>query len=347
MARRRVVKPEFWTDEVTGNLEDGFQALFIGMWNFSDDEGLIQANPIYLQATIFPYKKDQWPPERIQKSLAEFTDKKLIHLYTRNIQNYAWVIKFRKHQRIDRPQLPQNPPPSIRDDNYHQALFKRDNFICTHCGEYTNMEDVGGEEQPIIEYIIPKTEKGTDYPTNLITSCRGCLSCTDSIVKYNSPKNEEDENHEKHPDSKNGHGTLFTYSKNGPEQAKLSKAKLSKRTRDKSLAVIEDSFVLADTLNKKPQNEKKDYNPYKHLSQLIYKKGHHLEAIKEAFESLIKHWPPKTTPYAYVNGILKTTNQNWMEKDHMTSMADLKQDIEESLKNPKLINLLQNLKFME
>ena len=39
MARIRTIKPEFWTDEKVVTLPFEARLLFIGMWNFCDDEG--------------------------------------------------------------------------------------------------------------------------------------------------------------------------------------------------------------------------------------------------------------------------------------------------------------------
>lgn len=56
MARIRTIKPSFWTHEEVGNLPSDGQLLFIGMWNFADDDGYIICKPNQLRAQIFPYK---------------------------------------------------------------------------------------------------------------------------------------------------------------------------------------------------------------------------------------------------------------------------------------------------
>ena len=45
MARNRIIKPEFWADAKIGRLSFGARLLYIAMWNFADDYGIISASP--------------------------------------------------------------------------------------------------------------------------------------------------------------------------------------------------------------------------------------------------------------------------------------------------------------
>lgn len=177
MARNRMIKPEFWSDEKTGMIMSSDEkCLYIGMWNFSDDEGLINGNAIYLKSSIFPYN-NTITPEKIEEFLEKFTEIEVIFKYKKNNQPYIWIINFKKHQRIDRPGKPQNPSPSIQNSNYHMAIFRRDNFICHICGEYTDISDdinICNSKAPSIDHVIPKSKGGLDYPSNLKTACISC-----------------------------------------------------------------------------------------------------------------------------------------------------------------------------
>lgn len=183
MARTRSIKPEFWSDEKSGCLEPVEKCLFLGILNFCDDEGLVRANPLYLKSVIFPYNK-QITDEDIELMLTKFDKLELVYLYVRNQQKYAWVIKFRVYQRIDKPQKPNNPAPRIADDKYKRAIFKRDSFTCHLCGKFTDLEAVDyethpnpprhGNNFPSIDHVIPKSKGGSDYPSNLKTACLSC-----------------------------------------------------------------------------------------------------------------------------------------------------------------------------
>lgn len=186
MARNRMIKPEFWSDEKTGMLlTSDEKCLFIGMWNFADDEGLINGNPIYLKSSIFPYTNNI-DPEQIENILKKLSELEMIFRYTRNNQSYLWVIKFKVHQRIDKPGKPQNPPPSIQNNSYKKAIHHRDNYLCYMCGEYTDVMDKINKcksKFPSIDHIKPKSKGGSDYPSNLKTACLSCnKSKQDKIV---------------------------------------------------------------------------------------------------------------------------------------------------------------------
>ena len=54
MARKRMIDPNFWSDDKVIELEIGQRLLFIGMWNFSDDNGVIKYSSKQIKAQIFP-----------------------------------------------------------------------------------------------------------------------------------------------------------------------------------------------------------------------------------------------------------------------------------------------------
>jgi uncharacterized phage protein (TIGR02220 family) len=183
VARTRSVKPEFWNDEKTGMLSSDEKCLFLGMLNFADDEGLIKANPLFLKASIFPYDS-KMTPKKIENILRTFQERSLVYLYERNKQHYAWIIKFRVYQRIDKPQKPNNPAPNISLEHYRQAIMGRDQYVCHICGEITddsNYTSNGpgstmryGKNYPSIDHIRPKSKGGNDYPNNLKCACLSC-----------------------------------------------------------------------------------------------------------------------------------------------------------------------------
>ena len=54
MARKRMIDPKFWTDDKCIELTSEGKLLFIGMWNFADDSGLLPNKSKQLKAQIFP-----------------------------------------------------------------------------------------------------------------------------------------------------------------------------------------------------------------------------------------------------------------------------------------------------
>jgi len=173
MARTRSIKPEFWSDEKVGTLSFMERLLFLGMWNFSDDEGLIKASPLYLKAMVFPY--DNIKEKDIESAINNLSNKQLIFCFVQNNQQYAWIIKFRVYQRIDKPQKPNNPAPSIQNTKYRMAIFKRDNYVCHICGESTEISTNSNDSNfPTVDHLIPQSKGGNHYPSNLKTACSRC-----------------------------------------------------------------------------------------------------------------------------------------------------------------------------
>lgn len=54
MARIRTIKPEFWVDDALVELPMSTRLLFIGLWNFADDEGYFEHKPRRIKMQIFP-----------------------------------------------------------------------------------------------------------------------------------------------------------------------------------------------------------------------------------------------------------------------------------------------------
>jgi len=54
MARIRTIKPMFWTNESLVELPYEYRLLFIGLWNFADDEGFLENRPKQIKLQVFP-----------------------------------------------------------------------------------------------------------------------------------------------------------------------------------------------------------------------------------------------------------------------------------------------------
>lgn len=117
MARIRTIKPEFWTDEKIVSLSPLARLLFIGMWNFVDDDGRGEFSPKRLEMQILPADSVD-----ISELLGELRGENLIKVYSVDNKEYFEVCNFTKHQKVDKrskskhpsppnsPELPQLPP---------------------------------------------------------------------------------------------------------------------------------------------------------------------------------------------------------------------------------------------
>lgn len=107
MARIRSIKPDFWTDEKAVELSAFARLLFIGLWNFVDDDGRIAFSEKKHKMQILPSD-----PIDISELFGELRGKGLIQVYTVENAEYLQVVNFAKHQKIDKrtpSRLPPNP----------------------------------------------------------------------------------------------------------------------------------------------------------------------------------------------------------------------------------------------
>lgn len=114
MARIRTIKPDFWTDEKVVEVSAFARLLFIGLWNFADDEGRMQCSQKKIKMQIFPADSPDLP-----RLLAELSGQKMITLYVIDNVDYLQINNFSKHQKVDKrypskicppPESPRIPP---------------------------------------------------------------------------------------------------------------------------------------------------------------------------------------------------------------------------------------------
>jgi len=108
MARIRSIKPEFWTDEKVVSLSPLARLLFIGMWNFVDDEGRADYSPMRMKMQILPADSAE-----ITELLGEIRRENLIEVYSIDNKEYFQVRGFAKHQKVDARRTSKLPPPPV------------------------------------------------------------------------------------------------------------------------------------------------------------------------------------------------------------------------------------------
>lgn len=114
MARIRTIKPDFWVDEKIVELSAFARLLFIGLWNFADDEGRMVFSEKKIKMQIFPADN-----LNISELFGEIRREGLVNIYLVDNQEYLEIVNFAKHQKIDKrsaSKLPssENPPESPR-----------------------------------------------------------------------------------------------------------------------------------------------------------------------------------------------------------------------------------------
>lgn len=189
MPRIRTVKPDFWEDETVGACTRDARLLFVATFNMADDEGLLRWTPDYVKAQAFMYDDDLTSSDCAALML-ELTESGLIYPYRggKTQQRLAWIVNFRKHQKINRPQPSKLSPPSLQQAEVILTLARRDGFTCHLCGLPTleqmapysgNPYDVGSGPdlqciQPSPDHVAPQANGGDHCPSNLRTAHLGC-----------------------------------------------------------------------------------------------------------------------------------------------------------------------------
>ena len=105
--RYRMIRPEFWEDEGIAKMHPYSRLLYIGTWNFADDEGKGRANPNFLRSSIFPYE----PKLKLEKYLGELVEARKVILYGVDGENYYFIPKFTTYQKINHPTQSTIPDP--------------------------------------------------------------------------------------------------------------------------------------------------------------------------------------------------------------------------------------------
>ena len=103
MARKRMIDPQFWCDEKMMVLSHSARLLFIGLWNFCDDQGIHKNSDLKLKAEIFP--ADDLTKDDVKKLKDELIKMDLIVAFKEEVSgDEILVVKnWKKYQKINRP----------------------------------------------------------------------------------------------------------------------------------------------------------------------------------------------------------------------------------------------------
>ena len=154
MARIRTIKPQFWDDTKIRVLSRDERLLYIGMWNFADDLGVVNGDQLWLKSKIFPY--DQIQVQQFGKWIADLARHGFIRLLSYNGEGFVYLPNFARHQVINRPNLQDlNIPKDVLDkllaatEDYHGAFT--DESLNNH-GTFTDGKGIGKGEEKDMEY---------------------------------------------------------------------------------------------------------------------------------------------------------------------------------------------------
>lgn len=125
MPRIRTVKPEFWRSPDVLELTDFQQLLYIGLWNFTDDEGRGVYNPTAIAADIFLRKYALDPrgvTDDIEEAFKAYAERDMVTVYQVRGRDYYQINNWHDHQKINRPRKSKIPPPDQAEQIIHGAF---------------------------------------------------------------------------------------------------------------------------------------------------------------------------------------------------------------------------------
>lgn len=150
MARNRMIKPKFWDDTKIGRLTRDARLLYIGLWNFSDDIGIVIGDSVWLKSKIFPY--DQIQIQQFEKWMNELVINGFICLLSYKRERFIYLPNFTRHQVINKPNYEDlNIPKCLIDrakENIHLLITEQSrNTTVSFTEQYVTKIEVEREEE--------------------------------------------------------------------------------------------------------------------------------------------------------------------------------------------------------
>lgn len=161
MARIRTVKPEHWSDKGLSLISNDAHLLWIGTWNFSDDEGVFENDPLLLKSQVFP-RKESITPKHIVKWLNELINVGFVIPFKYDETEYFITRTFTAHQKIDRP-TPSKIPDNILFEVSQSTRRTLDESSAPIRVEESSVVESRGESPAPIRFIKPDESLLTDY----------------------------------------------------------------------------------------------------------------------------------------------------------------------------------------
>lgn len=154
MARIRTIKPQHVEDKELPNISLQAHLLWILSWCFSDDEGILEADPLFIKSKIFPRRTDI-RVEQVVQWLDQLVKARYIIPFTYNGEGYYLHRTFRTHQKIDRKQESKIPLEIIR-----RTLDECSTNVRANSPLYSNVEEsISNNLSTIVESPSPAKPK--------------------------------------------------------------------------------------------------------------------------------------------------------------------------------------------
>ncbi|MGE0425861.1 MAG: hypothetical protein AB7O88_26615 [Reyranellaceae bacterium] len=116
MARDRNLPLDFWTWENVVACKPGSRLLFLGLWNFADNHGVMPLRPQTIRLQVFP--ADEIDDARVSAMIEELAAHRLVRVYEVEGNAYLQIADWAIHQRLSkraRRSYPADPSMPVRE----------------------------------------------------------------------------------------------------------------------------------------------------------------------------------------------------------------------------------------
>lgn len=133
MPRKRVIDPGFWTDSILGTMPLETRLLYIASWNLANDAGLLEGDPAWIRAQVFPYDQ-RIQVEDVERCVMQLINSRRLLLYEVQGRRYLVIAKFHRWQKVAHPAESKLPMPPVDvlaqlEDKCQLALLSRFNGV--------------------------------------------------------------------------------------------------------------------------------------------------------------------------------------------------------------------------
>jgi hypothetical protein len=180
MPRIRTIKPDFWDDEKLGQEPEAIMLTYIGLWNFSDDYGVVKANHLWLKNQIYPYK-DKLRIDVFSSWLQRLSELEALISFTYRGESFYCIRTFRRHQKVEKPSKARNCPEDVLITEMNKCGFiLNENQVFIKSG---SSRGVVGEHSPL--YIGKEKDIGKDVGGDTPTGDDGANAPTHTTEEEN------------------------------------------------------------------------------------------------------------------------------------------------------------------
>ncbi len=165
MARNRMIKSAFWTDAKMCKLKREVRLMYIGMWNFADDFGVISADAMLIKSSVFPL--DDLKIKDVEEWLHSLEEAKVLIRFSYQDSEFFWITNFSKHQVINRPNTKDvNVPREVLDDiiqQYNEQQVYGRGVLVTPAPIQPTASSTGTEPPLLPTEEVPDETDADDY----------------------------------------------------------------------------------------------------------------------------------------------------------------------------------------